>query len=140
MLIVALSLVPALVAQLENNSGSLKAYQTRVTDHLIPAISQLAITIGDDVRRLRRFIAVFWLIYFLPSEIMEDVELSGVVGDAKQHCGSAFRCPESRRGLLSAPWRRVSSSTSRGIDSSFLTRIVLLTAVFARRRYRSSRN
>jgi U3 small nucleolar RNA-associated protein 10 len=43
-------LVPALVAQIENNSGSVKEYQSRVTEHLIPAISQLAINVGDDVR------------------------------------------------------------------------------------------
>jgi U3 small nucleolar RNA-associated protein 10 len=41
-------LVPALVAQIENNTGSLKEYQARVTDHLIPAIAQLAINVGDD--------------------------------------------------------------------------------------------
>lgn len=44
------SLVPALVAQIENNSGALKAYQARVTDYLVPAISQLAVNVGDDVR------------------------------------------------------------------------------------------
>jgi hypothetical protein len=44
------SLVPALVAQIENNTGSVKDYQARVTEHLIPAISQLAINVGDDVR------------------------------------------------------------------------------------------
>lgn len=41
-------LVPALVAQIENNTGSVKDYQARVTEHLIPAISQLAINVGDD--------------------------------------------------------------------------------------------
>ncbi len=123
------SLVPALVAQIENNTGSVKDYQARVTEHLIPAISQLAINVGDDVRpppnppRFAFVLSSSWALADIAhpyiscattTEIVEDPQPPGVAHHEEQRRSGPLCRSQGGGGLLPAPRRRVPSPPARG--------------------------
>ncbi len=122
-------LVPAFVAQIENNSGSIEKYQYRISECLIPAVSQLAVNVADEVRSThmvsyysRRISSMCANLFCLLSlcdgwdqtETVEDFEPSSVANYKKRNGQCSLCRTQGRHVLLRTSARRVPCPSPRG--------------------------